>query len=161
MRRLEIAEMEERRTERPVADHLQIRIADAVEELEHLEGDVARRRDLSGHDVMRREAHEHGDDARRILHLSAEHPCAGVRRANLRHRVSAAGLERHRVTDLQLQLGRGLRRAVRFGEQQVQAAPCKAGGFVVGVEPRGRLRRQVPEMRRLDVVPRGFEQDRE
>ena len=61
----QIAEVEQRRAERPVPHHLQVGIADLLEQLEHLERDVARGGDFAGHDVVRRETDQDGDDARR------------------------------------------------------------------------------------------------
>ena len=72
MRRFQVAEMKQRGAERPVADHLQVRIAEPLEQLQHLERDVARRGDFAGDDVVRGQADQDGDDAGRILHLAAE-----------------------------------------------------------------------------------------
>ena len=89
---LELPEVEQRGAERPLPDHLQVRIAEPVEEVQHLERDVARRRDLPRDDVVRGQADEDRHHAVRIVHLTAQLARPRVRAADLRDGVALAGL---------------------------------------------------------------------
>ncbi len=126
VRRLERAEMEQRRADRPLADHLQVRIAEALEERHHLQRDVVRDPDLARDDVMRRHADEDGNDPRRILDLPAQLAGALVGAPDLGDGIALAGLDRERVGHLQPELGGGAlgaRRLVRRGAP-IPAAPA-------------------------------------
>ena len=84
----ERAEVEERGPDRPFADHLQMRIAEALEERHHLLRDVMGDADLARDHVVRRHADEDGDDARRVLDLPAELTGSLVGSSDLRRRRS-------------------------------------------------------------------------
>ena len=61
--RFERAEMEQCGADRPFADHLQVRVAQALEERHHLERDVVGDANLARYHMVRRHADEDGDDA--------------------------------------------------------------------------------------------------
>ena len=95
VRGFERAQVKERGPHRPFTNHLQMWIAEALEERQHLLRDVMGDADLARHHVVRRHADEDGDHARRVLDLPAELGLA--RRLDLRHGVSLARLDRERV----------------------------------------------------------------
>jgi hypothetical protein len=60
---LELTQMKQRSAQRPFADHLQVGIAEPLEERHHLARDVMRDVNVSRDDVMGRHADEDGDYA--------------------------------------------------------------------------------------------------
>jgi hypothetical protein len=157
----EFAQVEEGCAERPLANHLKVRVTKPVEEIEHFQRNVASGCDFARHDVMRRHADQDRDDTRRIVDLMAQLARPGVGSTNLRHRVAAAGLHAQAVGHLKAEFRRRFGRRVRLGFQQIKAAPREPLGFIVRVEPRGGLCRLIPVFRGPNVVARGFEQQRD
>ena len=94
-----------------------MRIAEALEEGQHLERDVVGDADLPRHDVVRRHADKDRDHARRILDLPAELARALVGAPDLGHRVALAGLDRQRVRHPQRELRRRSRQARRLARE--------------------------------------------
>ena len=124
-RRLEVlvpgferAQVKERGPHRPFTNHLQMWIAEALEERQHLLRDVMGDADLARHHVVRRHADEDGDHARRVLDLPAELAGSLVGSSDLRHGVSLARLDRERVGHLQPELGGRARWTVRLVREQ-------------------------------------------
>ena len=154
----ERAEMEERGADRPFADHLQVRVAEALEERHHLERDVVGDADLARDHMVRRHADEDRDDARRIVHLAAELARALVRLADLGDGVALARLDRQGVGHEQPELGGRSRRARRFAREQRQPALRQARRLVVRVQTPGRLGRPVPVFGGAHAVARDFEE---
>ena len=155
---LQLTEVEERRAERPLADHAQVRIAQALEQLQHLDRDAVRGADLAGDDVVGGHADQHRNHQRRVVDLPAQLAGALVGGADFRHGIAAAGLDGKAVGHEQRQLGGGPAGAGGLGLQERQAALREARRLVVRVEPCRRLRRAVPVLRRPDVIARDFEQ---
>ena len=101
VRFFDLAEVEEGGAERPLADHLQVLIADALEERHHLDRQPVGGADLAGDDVMRRHPDQDGDDARRIVDLARQLAGPLVGAADLGDGVALAGLDRESVRHLQ------------------------------------------------------------
>ncbi len=155
---LELAEVEESRAQRPLANHLQVRIAQAIEQVEHLQCDVAGRRDFARDDVMRRHPDQHGDDSCRIVDLVAQLAGTRVGLTHLGDGVAAAGLDAQAVGHLKTEFGGRLRGRIGLAFKQREAAARQALGFVVRVEPGRRLRGLIPVLGGANIVARRFEQ---
>ena len=151
----------ERRAHAPLRDHRQVRVAGAPGQVEQGVGQLAADADLAGRDVVRRQTHQHRDQARGVVDVLCELARTAVGRPDLGRRVGRVGLDGERVRHLQLQLHVAPRAVVGERLDEGEAPGGEALGLLVREEPSGGLGGEPVVPGRRERAPRRLEQHRE
>ena len=131
-RALELTGIDERRAECPVRLEQQSGVLRAFGDAEQLLADLARRAQLSLHDVEAIESVQHRKELRRIAEQPAQLPRPIVGLRDVRVRIASQGRERAGERDLKLQLPPLRLRVLRHGLQRGDAALGERARFLIG-----------------------------